>query len=168
MKLDYGSGRQPKAGFKSSDFIGTPCYDFYIKDYKVLDLEDNTCDVIHCRNVIHHIPKKDLPILFAEFKRLLKPGGKLIISEPREEFHKQNLILDLIWYRWVNYDTNIMIPYEYVNYKEYLTDFTLLSTVDEYNNEILTYEVNKPVRKITRRTGVIVWSSNSKRSLITN
>ncbi|BEU14583.1 hypothetical protein [Bacillus phage CM1] len=68
----------------------------------------------------------------------------------------------------MNYDTNIMIPYEYVNYKEFLTDFTLLSTVDEYNNEILTYEVNKPVRKITRRTGVIVWSSNSKRSLITN
>ncbi|AID17831.1 SAM-dependent methyltransferase [Bacillus phage JBP901] len=168
MKLDYGSGRQPKQGFKSSDFIGTPCYDYYIKDYKVLDLADNTCDVIHCRNVIHHIPKKDLPILFAEFKRLLKPGGKLIISEPREEFHKQNLILDLIWYRWVNYDTNIMIPYEYVNYKEFLTDFTLLSTADEYNNEILTYEVNKPVRKITRRTGVIVWSSNLKRSLITS
>lgn len=162
MKLDYGSGRQPKQGFKSSDFIGTPNYDYYIKDYKVVDLEDNTCDVIHCRNVIHHIPKKDLPILFAEFRRLLKPGGKLVISEPREEFHKQNLILDLIWYRWVNYDTNIMIPYEYVNYKEFLTDFTLLSTVDEYNNEILTYEVNKSVRRTLRKTGMFIFHSNTK------
>lgn len=140
MKLDYGSGRQPKAGFKSSDFCGAPNYDYYIMDYKVLDLEDNSCDVIHCRNVIHHIPEKDLPLLFAEFKRLLKPDGELIISEPREEFHKQNLILDLIWYRFLVHDDKIMIPYKYVNYKKYLVDFEKISSYHEYSNEILTFK----------------------------
>ncbi len=139
MKLDYGSGRQPKTGFKSSDFCGAPNYDFYIKDYKVLDTEDKSCDVIHCRNVIHHIPEEDLPLLFAEFKRLLKDDGELIISEPREEFHKQNLILDLIWYRFLVNDDKIMIPYKYVNYKKYLVDFEKISSYDEYNNEIITF-----------------------------
>lgn len=148
MKLDYGSGRQPKEGFMSSDFCGAPNYDFYIQDYKVVGARDRSFDVIHVRNVIHHIPEKDLPILFAEFKRLLKHDGKLIISEPRKEFHKQNLILDIIWYRFLTYDRSIMLPpEEYVDYKQYLVDFDFVESVDEFNNEILTYK-KKQIMKI--------------------
>lgn len=138
MKLDYGSGSQPKEGFLTSDFIGTPTYDFYVKDYKVVDAKDNSFDSIHCRNVIHHIPEKDLPILFDEFKRLLKPNGQLIISEPRKEFHKQNLILDIIWYRFLKDDREIILPQEYVDYKQYLTDFEIIKSENEFNNEIIT------------------------------
>lgn len=138
MKLDYGSGRQPKEGFLTSDFCGAPGYDFYIKDYKVLGAEDHSFDVIHCRNVIHHIPEKDLPLLFNEFNRLLKKDGQLIISEPREDFHLQNLILDIIWYRFLVFDDKIMIPKKYVDYKQYLSDFEMISTVNEHNNEIIT------------------------------
>lgn len=138
MKLDYGSGRQPKTWFKSSDFCGAPNYDFYIRDYKVLDAEDKSCETIHCRNVIHHIPEKDLPLLFQEFNRLLKDDGTLIVSEPREEVHEQNLLLDLLWYRFLVWDESIMIPYEYVNYKRYLVDFEIIDCYDEYNNEVLT------------------------------
>ena len=140
MKLDYGSGRQPKEGFLTSDFCGAPNYDFYIQDYKVLGAKSHSFDAIHCRNVIHHIPEKDLPKLFAEFRRLLKHDGELIISEPRKEFHVQNKILDIIWYRFLTYDDKIMIPQDYVNYKEYLVDFDIMDSIDEYNNEIITYK----------------------------
>lgn len=139
MKLDYGSGSQPKEGFKSSDFCGAPNYDYYIKDYRVLDLEDGSCDIIHCRNVIHHIPEQDLPLLFAEFYRLLKDGGELIISEPREEFHRSNLILDIIWYRFLKNERKIALPLYYVDYKKYVKGFQLVKTKNEFNNEILTY-----------------------------
>lgn len=138
MKLDYGSGSQPKEGFLTSDFVGTPNYDFYINNYKVVGAKDHSFDVVHCRNVIHHIPKADLPKLFGEFKRLLKDDGHLVISEPRKEFHLQNKILDVIWYRFLTYDRNIMIPQEYVDFKQYLTDFAIVETQNEYNNEILT------------------------------
>ncbi|UUV46596.1 class I SAM-dependent methyltransferase [Bacillus phage vB_BanS-Thrax3] len=141
MKLDYGSGRQPKAGYLTSDFVGTPNYDYYIKDYKVLGAKDHSFEAIHCRNVIHHIPEEDLPTLFNEFKRLLKKDGLLIISEPRKEFHEQNKLLDWIWYRHIVNDTSIMIPDEYVDYKQYLNDFDIIDTVDEYNNEIITLKV---------------------------
>lgn len=146
MKLDYGSGRQPKEGFLSSDFCGAPNYDFYIKDYKVLGAKDHSFDVIHCRNVIHHIPECDLPVLFAEFNRLLKPEGQLIISEPREKFHKQNLILDIIWYRFLVYDDKIMLPYKYVDYKQYLTDFEVIETENEFNNEILKFRKRQSLK----------------------
>lgn len=141
MKLDYGSGRQPKQGFLTSDFVGTPNYDYYIKDYKVLGAKDHSFEAIHCRNVIHHIPEQDLPTLFNEFKRLLKKDGLLIISEPRKEFHEQNKLLDWIWYRHLVNDTNIMIPDEYVDYKQYLVDFDIVSSQDEYNNEIITLKI---------------------------
>lgn len=137
MKLDYGSGSQPKQGFKSSDFCGKPAYDYYIKDYKVLDTEDNSCEVIHCRNVIHHIPEQDLSILFNEFDRLLQDDGILIISEPREEFHEQNKFLDMLWYNFLVKDDMIIIPDQYVNYKKYLTMFEVVDIMEEYQNEIL-------------------------------
>lgn len=140
--LDYGSGRNPKEGFLSSDFIGSPNYDFYIKEYVVLEAEDGSFDGIHCRNVIHHIPEEDLIKVFNEFDRLLKKGDKLIISEPREEFHTQNLILDIIWYRFLVQDFLIKLPNKkYVNFKKYLSNynFKLESVENEYNNEILTY-----------------------------
>lgn len=143
MKLDYGSGSQPKEGFLTSDFVGTPNYDFYIKDYKVIGAKDHSFDVIHCRNVIHHIPKADLPKLFDEFKRLLKHDGQIIISEPRKEFHLQNKILDIIWYRFLTYDRNIMIPNEYVDYKQYLTDFEIVESENEYSNEIITCKLKE-------------------------
>lgn len=139
MKLDYGSGSQPKKGFQSSDFCGAPNYDYFIQDYRVLDLDDQSCDVIHCRNVIHHIPEQDLPLLFTEFRRLLKPGGQLILSEPREEFHKENLILDIIWYRFIKQEKKIALPLSYVDYKQYVTGFQLVKKKDEFNNEILSY-----------------------------
>lgn len=141
MKLDYGSGRQPKQGFLTSDFVGTPNYDYYIKDYKVLGAKDHSFEAIHCRNVIHHIPEQDLPTLFNEFKRLLKKDGLLIISEPRKEFHEQNKLLDWIWYRHLVNDTNIMIPDEYVDYKQYLVDFDIIHSEDEYNNEVITLKI---------------------------
>lgn len=141
MKLDYGSGRQPKTGYLTSDFVGTPNYDYYIRNYKVLGAKDHSFEAIHCRNVIHHIPEKDLPTLFNEFKRLLKKDGLLIISEPRKEFHEQNKLLDWIWYRHLVNDTNIMIPDEYVDYKQYLSDFDIIHSEDEYNNEIITLKI---------------------------
>lgn len=138
-RLDYGSGGNPK-GFKSSDFCGSPGYDYFIKDYKVLEAKDHSFDVIHCRNVIHHIPEADLPLLFNEFNRLLKEDGLLIISEPIEEFHEQNKLLDIIWYRWINVNHDIMVPDKYVDYKKYIDKFNTLSSYRDLNNEIITFQ----------------------------
>lgn len=140
MKLDYGSGSQPKQGYLTSDFCGISQYDYMIQDYKVIGAQDGMFETIHCRNVIHHIPKEDLPILVNEFKRLLKKGGRLIISEPRKEFHKQNLILDIIWYRFLKNETKIKLPTEYVDYKKYLNGFDYIASHDEFNNEIIVFK----------------------------
>lgn len=141
MFLDYGSGSQPREGYLTSDFTGSPIYDYVIKDYRVVDAEDHVFEKVYCRNVIHHIPKEDLSLLFGEFKRILKPGGCLIISEPREEFHKQNLILDIIWYRFLRRDMSIRLPVEYVDYRDYMVGFDCVSVETEFSNEIRTFRM---------------------------
>ena len=155
-KLDYGSGSNPKKGFKSSDFCGSPGYDYYIKNYIVLEAEDHSFDVIHCRNVIHHIPENDLIKLFSEFNRLLKDDGQLIISEPREDFHEQNKLLDIIWYRWINVNHSIMIPEKYVDYKKYLNDFTPISSYYHYNNEVIAFEKKIIEQKVLELEEIVI------------
>lgn len=138
LRLDYGSGSKPKKGFKSSDFIGRPGFDYYIQNYKISEIEDQTVDEIHCRNVIHHIPENDLNLLFAEFERIIKPNGKIVISEPREEYFVQNKILDIIWYRWISTDYSIKLPENYyVNYKKYLKKFKQVKKYNDEKNEVI-------------------------------
>jgi len=140
--LDYGSGSKPKKEYKTSDMTGSPRFDFHIQNYRVQDLENGEVDSLHCRNVIHHIRPEDLKKVFREFERLVRKGGKLIISEPMEKYFIQNKILDLIWYRFLYYDRDIYLPREYVDFKDFIdkNEFKLLKVEKDNKNEVLTYK----------------------------
>jgi len=142
MMLDYGSGSKPKKGFKTSDFTGAPFLDYHIENLKVIDAEDHSFDVIWCRNVIHHIPEHQLDDLFTEFDRLLKRNGHLIISEPRADKHMQNLILDIIWYRFLTSDFKITLPQLGVNFRDYIPGNFVSKTSywERGNNEVFVFE----------------------------
>lgn len=47
-----------------------------------LDFPDATFDRIALLAVIEHIPPADVPVLLAEFRRVLKPGGQLVLTTP--------------------------------------------------------------------------------------
>lgn len=51
-------------------------YDRLMSDMSVLPFKDQTFDVIFSHSVIHHC--KDLDKLFAEFLRVLRPGGRVV------------------------------------------------------------------------------------------
>lgn len=142
MKLDYGSGSKPRKGFLTSDFTGAPFLDYHIENLQVLNAEDKSFDVIWCRNVIHHIAPNQLEKLFSEFDRLLKRDGHLIISEPKSEHQKRNLILDVIWYRFLEQNYRISLPVVGVNYEDYLPGNFLSkrSYQEKGNNEVVIYE----------------------------
>lgn len=50
-----------------------------------IPLASNSVDTIFFIHVIEHIPMKDLIPLFEDFKRIIKPGGHIIISTPNAE-----------------------------------------------------------------------------------
>lgn len=95
IKIDIGSGYNPSIGYKTCD-VNSYC-DYYMVD----DIPDYYVDVIRLRNVIHHI--RNLDEFISSLIKKLKPNGKLLIIDCNEENFKTNVILDKLWYRFVNY-----------------------------------------------------------------
>lgn len=52
-----------------------------------MPFEDNSFDVVVCTEVIEHMPEVDT--CFAEMHRVLKPGGKLVITFPNENLRRK-------------------------------------------------------------------------------
>ncbi|GLS25747.1 class I SAM-dependent methyltransferase [Marinibactrum halimedae] len=59
---------------------------------KSMDFPENTFDIIFCHQLLHHIAFQEEAL--TEFKRVLKPGGKLLVSESCRDFLN-------VW--WVKY-----------------------------------------------------------------
>lgn len=52
---------------------------YLLMDAGHMDLEDNSFDIVCMSNTLHHLPDKNK--ILNEMKRVLKPGGRIIISE---------------------------------------------------------------------------------------
>lgn len=122
IKLDFGSGYNPMHDYKTCDIYGYVDYYFDPIEYKI-DAEDNTFDVIRCRNVIHHI--KDIHKLSKEFKRVLKTNGILEITEARKDYYTSNYYLDYLWYRYIIPRYEVWFCDHYRNCKDHFTNFHL-------------------------------------------
>ncbi|WP_419786195.1 class I SAM-dependent methyltransferase [Pseudodesulfovibrio sp.] len=73
-----------------------------------LDLPDNTFDVVICREVIEHV--ESVPHTLREFHRILKPGGKLILTFPnRLQIRSRFLYLLSGFYRGMKSPINLNI-----------------------------------------------------------
>ena len=136
-KLDFGSGYNLKKGYKSCDIIKKPFLDYICVDNKIL-CEDNLFNTIHVRNVLHHI--YNIEDIILEFNRVLKKNGLLIIIDVRKKYYKSNVILDILWYRYILPDYNIYISKKYRDYisviKKY---FKLVSKKYKQEKEITIF-----------------------------
>lgn len=69
--IDFGSGYNPKAGYKTCDITTFPQLDFqYDGKDEIVGLREKSVDVFYLRNVVHHIP--DLQRTFTTLKKYLK------------------------------------------------------------------------------------------------
>ncbi len=66
----------------------------FIKDNNKLDYEDNSFDLVSCFLMLHHVKKID--VLLSEIKRILKPGGILLIIEHDSHNDFDNMILEIL------------------------------------------------------------------------
>jgi len=89
MKLNLGSGNDPKEGFVNVDFLDLPEVDYI---YNLMDFpypwDDSSVDEIHAVDVLEHLDnytKNGSPTYLTfieECHRMLKPKGKLFIQTP--------------------------------------------------------------------------------------
>lgn len=95
--LDFGCGTGNNCSiFNSSNYLGVdidkgrikyaqklnPKYAFMLVGTKLSEIENSSFDIIFISAVLHHIPNSKIECYLTQFKRILKPNGKLIIYEP--------------------------------------------------------------------------------------
>ena len=126
MKIDFGSGYNPRKGYATCDVTPLPSLDLWYdpEANKILNRElspiaDNSVDLIRAKNVIHHI--EELDPVFEELFRVLKEGGRLIIIEPNERAYPVNEFLDRLWYRCILPRKELWYSICYRHYKNLLT-----------------------------------------------
>ena len=115
--IDFGSGYNPKEGYKSCDFTSLPNLDYYYDGNKIINLE---CKVnkFYIRNVLHHI--HDIDILLNYLIDCLHDNGVIEIIECRESHYKINFLLDTIYYRGCTNKKEIWFSESYRNYTSIL------------------------------------------------
>lgn len=104
IKLNVGCGRKLLKGFINID-LG---YDFKDKnflkaDVRELPFKDNSVDYILARQVLEHITFLNVPNTLHEWIRVLKPGGRMVITCPN---------FDLMAKDWLESEFSINGAYE--------------------------------------------------------
>ena len=135
IKLDYGSGYQPEAGFKTADICGRP--DFFVKDCEVLEMKKEACQLVRLKNVFHHV--LDSKKLDKEMKRVINQKGTLMVIEPTEENYESNKFWDRLWYRGVIPRPEIVWSENYRDPVEYFPSFKLISRKKNNPYEIFIF-----------------------------
>lgn len=83
MKLNLGCGKRPLPGYTGVDLI--PSADI-VSDIRELKFAENgSVDEIIAIHVIEHFYRWEVTPLLLEWKRVLKPGGKIILECPNLE-----------------------------------------------------------------------------------
>lgn len=80
MKLNLGSGNRPLEGYIGVDL--DPKADIVCDLRKLEFAEDNSAEEIIAIHVIEHFYKWEIQPLLMEWRRVLKPGGKIILECP--------------------------------------------------------------------------------------
>lgn len=79
VRLNIGAGNKRIKGWTSIDLAGDPD----IKaDIKSLPLPDGYADEAMAIHVLEHLYRWEVPATLKEWRRVLKPGGKLVLELP--------------------------------------------------------------------------------------
>lgn len=108
LGVEFGAGigvlkfYHPNLNILSTDLGQSDWLDLGAVDATASGFEDDTFDYIVVNQVLHHLRRPDL--FFAEAKRILRPGGLVLIQDPYTSFF---LKLALILMRHEGYDDRI-------------------------------------------------------------
>lgn len=103
VKLNIGCGKQTWDGFFCVDAVRHPkatrapdllhAFRFVgpVMEER-LPLSDECASEVHSYHFLEHVYRWEAPALLGEFRRLLKPGGKLVLELPNIEAAARNLL----------------------------------------------------------------------------
>lgn len=81
MRLNVGCGNRRLEGYTGVDAVQRDAADI-VAPATAIPLADGVADEILVVHLIEHLLPWELPVALAEWFRLLKPGGRLILEQP--------------------------------------------------------------------------------------
>lgn len=146
--LDIGCGPGEFAKlFNNLDYHGIDISDIYIKyasknnkgNFQVMDATDlkfpnNSFDYILIMAILHHLDDRAMNKVLSEAKRVLRPGGKLLIMEDANVVELENLFVK--FFQKFDYGDFIRTPKEY---QEAISKVFTISQAGTFRNGGCTY-----------------------------
>ena len=102
----YGVDMDPRHIQLSDEFAkekGVENVTFQIESLEDMSFESNTFDLIFLNGVLEHIVRDKLKPALAELRRVLKPGGKILIEFPPWSSPYAAHLYDVIYIPWCQY-----------------------------------------------------------------
>jgi len=100
MKLEIGSGKRPTEGYVHLDIESGPHIEI-VCDAKKIPEPDNKYEEVYSHWVLEHFNMKEMESILLEWKRILKPGGKMkIVTNNQESINKCLVDKDISWEEW--------------------------------------------------------------------
>jgi predicted SAM-dependent methyltransferase len=99
LRINLGSGTLPIAGFTNVDILpDAPGVDVVADISQPLPFADRSADMIYAAHVLEHFPTDDVPRLLADWRRVLRDGGELLIAVPDLDVIARTLIDRSGWF----------------------------------------------------------------------
>jgi ubiquinone/menaquinone biosynthesis C-methylase UbiE len=94
--IDLTPAMLERAERKASQ-TGARNYQLRVGDAYQLEFADNTFDLVINNFMFDLLPEKDFPVVLAEFKRVLRPGGRLVLVNMAKGEHWYNGLWENIY-----------------------------------------------------------------------
>ncbi|MDX6537208.1 MAG: hypothetical protein QOD37_1549 [Gaiellales bacterium] len=93
MKINIGSGAVPLPGFVNVDALpDAPGVDVVADISERLPFDDGSADTIYAAHILEHFPTDTVPGLLADWRRVLRDGGELLVAVPDLEVIARTLM----------------------------------------------------------------------------
>jgi predicted SAM-dependent methyltransferase len=95
LRLNLGSGTVPLEGFTNVDALpDAPGVDVFADLSQPLPFADGEADLIYAAHVLEHFPTDVVPVLLADWRRVLRAGGLLLVAVPDLEVMARTILED--------------------------------------------------------------------------
>lgn len=100
VKINLGCGSKFLDGYINVDMCERLGVDLVHDLRRPLPLRDGIADEIHAQHVVEHFSRTEWPVILADWTRVLKAGGRLVIECPDVMRVCEAFIADKLGLRW--------------------------------------------------------------------
>lgn len=99
LRINIGSGTVPLDGFVNVDALpDAPGVDVVADISEPLPFEDGSADMLYAAHILEHFPTDAVPGLLADWRRVLKDGGELLVAVPDLEVIARTILDRSGWF----------------------------------------------------------------------